>query len=258
MKLKELEWFLQSLDDFESPKIHLEQYSTRPHIAAHLLHAIDTRFDDIRDKLVADLGCGAGILTTGAAVLGAGCVVGFDLDEQALTICRGNLEDNDVENYELVAQNVVEMLKEGSDDDENSDDDSDDNDGDDDVDNVDDENVAVGIENDHESRTSVKRPFHRWSKMFDTVIMNPPFGTKRNAGMDMTFLQTGIALASSAVYSLHKTSTRDHVIRKCKEWKCEVQIVAELRYDLPQTYNFHKKKSVDIQVDFVRVVPPES
>ena len=252
MKLKELEWFLQSLDDFESPKIHLEQYSTRPHIAAHLLHAIDTRFDDIRDKLVADLGCGAGILTTGAAVLGAGCVVGFDVDESALAICRGNLEENEVENFELVAQDVLEIMKESEEDEEDEEEEDSDSDND--------ENQHKDDEADDEG-AKTKENFtnlNRFSKQFDTVIMNPPFGTKRNAGIDMTFLQTAISMATSAVYSLHKTSTRDHIMRKCKEWKCEVQVVAELRYDLPQTYNFHKKKSVDIQVDFIRVVPPSS
>ena len=32
------------------------------------------------------------------------------------------------------------------------------------------------------------------------------------------------------------------------------QVLAELRYDLPSTYKFHKKASVDIEVDFIRFV----
>jgi predicted RNA methylase len=44
---------------------------------------------------------------------------------------------------------------------------------------------------------------------FDTVIMNPPFGTKNNAGIDMLFLRRAIELATGAVYSLHKSSTRE-------------------------------------------------
>ena len=44
--------------------------------------------------------------------------------------------------------------------------------------------------------------------MFDTVIMNPPFGTKHNVGIDMKFLQVGLDLSQDVVYSLHKTSTR--------------------------------------------------
>jgi len=48
----------------------------------------------------------------------------------------------------------------------------------------------------------------KWEKSFDTVVMNPPFGTKHNAGMDMRFLEVALRLANSSVYSLHKTSTR--------------------------------------------------
>lgn len=48
----------------------------------------------------------------------------------------------------------------------------------------------------------------KWCRVFDTVVMNPPFGTKHNAGMDMKFLLAGINIANTAVYSLHKSSTR--------------------------------------------------
>lgn len=47
-----------------------------------------------------------------------------------------------------------------------------------------------------------------WEKKFDTVILNPPFGTKHNAGMDVKFLKAAFLLAKNSVYSLHKTSTR--------------------------------------------------
>ena len=45
-----------------------------------------------------------------------------------------------------------------------------------------------------------------------TVLMNPPFGTKNNAGIDVAFLKAGLSLARSnplrAIYSMHKTSTQ--------------------------------------------------
>lgn len=40
-------------------------------ISATALHTIESRFHDIGDKLVADLGCGSGMLTVGTAMLGA-------------------------------------------------------------------------------------------------------------------------------------------------------------------------------------------
>uniref|UniRef100_B9N7D0 Uncharacterized protein n=1 Tax=Populus trichocarpa TaxID=3694 RepID=B9N7D0_POPTR len=42
----------------------------------------------------------------------------------------------------------------------------------------------------------------------DTVVMNPPFGIRRK-GADIDFLSAALKIAPEAVYSLHKTSTRD-------------------------------------------------
>lgn len=89
----------------------------------------------------------------------------------------------------------------------------------------------------------------KWRKLFDTVIMNPPFGTKNNAGLDMRFLATGVQLARTAVYSLHKTSTRAFIQRKAKEMGAVAEVIATLRYNLESSYKFHKKSSVDIEVD---------
>lgn len=203
MKLKELESHLQEVEEFENPKILLEQYPTRPHIAACMLHTMSATFDDIENKTIADLGCGCGVLSLGSVMLGAGFVTGFDVDSDALDLFAENIADFEMDNLDLI--------------------------------NIDVKNIGEG-----------------WENKFDTVIMNPPFGTKHNKGLDMLFLRTGILLASRAVYSLHKTSTRDHVLKKANEWGVVPQVLAELRYDLPNTYKHHKKTSVDIQVDFIR------
>lgn len=89
----------------------------------------------------------------------------------------------------------------------------------------------------------------KWRKKFDTVLMNPPFGTKHNAGIDIKFLMSAINLAQTAVYSLHKTSTRNYIQKKMKELGLIAEVVATLRYNLDSTYKFHKKSSVDIEVD---------
>lgn len=204
MKLKELEGCLQQVDVFESPKLLLEQYPTRPHIAACMLYTIHNTFGDIEGKVIADLGCGCGVLSIGAAVLGAGLCIGFDIDEDALDIFRTNAEEFELSNVDLVQSDICSL------------------------------------------------PCTSLEKSVDTVIMNPPFGTKHNKGMDMTFLKNALQMARTAVYSLHKTSTREHVQKKAADWKVKMEVVAELRYDLPASYKFHKKKSVDIEVDFIR------
>lgn len=91
-----------------------------------------------------------------------------------------------------------------------------------------------------------------WHKAFDTVLMNPPFGTKKNTGIDMKFLKIAIHLSNNVVYSLHKSSTRDYIQKKTKELKVEGKVIAELRYNLESSLKFHKKTSVDIQVDVWR------
>ncbi|KAM5547642.1 rRNA N6-adenosine-methyltransferase METTL5 [Rosa sericea] len=94
------------------------------------------------------------------------------------------------------------------------------------------------------------------AEVVDTIVMNPPFGTRKK-GADMDFLSVALKVASQAVYSLHKTSTRDHVKRAALQQfnASSAEVICELRYDLPQTYKFHKKREVDIAVDLWRFVP---
>jgi len=203
MKLKELECHLQEVDEFEEPKILLEQYPTRPHIAACMIHTMASTFGDIEDRSILDLGCGSGVLSIGCVMLGAANVLGLDIDPDALDTCQQNLEAFEMDNVDLVNGNVADA-------------------------------------------DQILR------QKFDVVLMNPPFGTKRNKGLDLLFLEKGIKLATRAVYSLHKTSTREHVLKKGEAWGTKPQVLAELRYDLPATYKHHKKASVDIEVDFIR------
>ncbi|TPX36541.1 hypothetical protein SmJEL517_g01391 [Synchytrium microbalum] len=94
----------------------------------------------------------------------------------------------------------------------------------------------------------------RGSLMVDTVIMNPPFGT-RTKGIDVKFLEVAFAIAQSAVYSLHKTSTREFLVKKSKSLGWNANVLAQLRFDIPAMYKHHKKESVDIEVDLIRFSP---
>nr|GMD96525.1 methyltransferase-like protein 5 [Ipomoea batatas] len=93
-------------------------------------------------------------------------------------------------------------------------------------------------------------------QIVDTVVMNPPFGTRKK-GADMDFLFVALKVASQAVYSLHKTTTREHIKRAAlRDYNASsAEVICELRYDVPQLYKFHKKKEVDIAVDLWRFVP---
>ena len=87
----------------------------------------------------------------------------------------------------------------------------------------------------------------RHLSQIDTIVTNPPFGTKHK-GADVLFLETGIRILKrnakgGVMYSLHKSSTRQHLL-KILNSKSNVKatVVAELVYDLKQTCNKKWKK----------------
>ncbi len=70
---------LSGTDGLECPIcINILHYGIRHHPVVFsltvgcMLYTIHNTFDDIQNKLVADLGCGCGVLSVGAAVLDAG------------------------------------------------------------------------------------------------------------------------------------------------------------------------------------------
>ena len=85
-----------------------------------------------------------------------------------------------------------------------------------------------------------------------------PFGTRRK-GADMQFLRAALHVADSAVYSLHKTSTRAHIEKHAMLTlrAAKAEVLAELRYELPRVYAHHRKDVVEIEVDLWRFEPPE-
>ena len=85
---KHLEMALQRIPPHPHPKRWLEQYTTPAPLAAEMLHTA-LLHGDIAGKVVADLGCGTGILAIGAALLGASRVYGVDVDVEALQVAKG-------------------------------------------------------------------------------------------------------------------------------------------------------------------------
>ncbi|CAB3403152.1 unnamed protein product [Caenorhabditis bovis] len=94
--------------------------------------------------------------------------------------------------------------------------------------------------------------------IFDIVVINPPFGTKNNEGIDMKFVRAGLSITKpgGSVYSLHKSSTRKFILQTGRNWENveSAECCAEMVWNLPATYKFHKSKAVDIQVDLIRFI----
>jgi putative methylase len=106
MKLRTLERELGHLRLIGAPDVRLEQYRTPPSLAARLLFHAYMR-GDIAGKRVCDLGCGAGILACGAALLDAAQVRGIDIDPRSIEVAKENAV-NIGKNIEFVVGDVAD------------------------------------------------------------------------------------------------------------------------------------------------------
>jgi len=86
----ELKQLLSKVEDFENPRIKLEQYITPPALAADLVFTAYMQ-GDIENKDVVDLGSGTGILAIGASKV-EGNVTAVEKDEAALDNAEENAE----------------------------------------------------------------------------------------------------------------------------------------------------------------------
>jgi predicted RNA methylase len=254
MKLKELNSALSSVRPFDTSlqKVELEQYPTGAHLASRLVFTAATSFDDVEDRVVVDLGTGTGMLGIGCVMMGASRVVGIDADPDALAVAQANIDDIGVdEEMELLLADVGSLpLRRRRRKQQQQQ-----------------QQQQSGTSGEEEGIGRVgggggggggdggdSDDVEPW---VDTVVMNPPFGT-RNKGVDVLFLEQALSLRPRAIYSLHKTSTREFLLNKARsEWGLHAEVLAEMRFDVPNMYKFHKKKSKDIAVDFLRFEVPD-
>ena len=87
---KQLEVKLSKLEQQEGSDAFLEQYQTPSDIAASVLWTAYMN-QDIKNRVVADLGCGNGILGIGALLLGAKKVFFVDIDKKAILTAKRNV-----------------------------------------------------------------------------------------------------------------------------------------------------------------------
>lgn len=93
MRRWEIEAALQRVPQFSRPDVGLEQYATGADVAAEMLSAA-AETGDIEGQLVADLGCGTGMLSRAAVLHGASFVVALDVDtDNATTLLDDVLVD---------------------------------------------------------------------------------------------------------------------------------------------------------------------
>jgi putative methylase len=87
---------------------------------------------------------------------------------------------------------------------------------------------------------------------YDTVIMNPPYGT-RSPHLDVQFLERAFELAP-VLYSIHKSSTRDFLRRAIERKNRRVDAVRSMSLEIPHLFPFHQKKWENVEVDLYRIL----
>lgn len=87
---------------------------------------------------------------------------------------------------------------------------------------------------------------------FDTVLMNPPFGTRRRH-QDARFLAEALALAGS-IYSMHKSSTRRFIMDFVRRRGGRVSWIFQVSLEIPRMFSFHERSRMIVDIDLYRIV----
>jgi len=88
---------------------------------------------------------------------------------------------------------------------------------------------------------------------FDTALQNPPFGVQRK-GADRLFIRKALE-AADVVYSLHKAGQKNRAFIKrfAKENGGRVTDLFQLKFKIPWTFSFHRKRFQTVIVDLYRM-----
>ena len=89
-------------------------FGTGTHPTTQLcLELLEAAVEKVRPERVMDIGCGSGILSIAALKLGAGQVLGLDIDPQSVKNSRENAELNSIGEELLLGQGSVAEVREG-------------------------------------------------------------------------------------------------------------------------------------------------
>ena len=227
-KFKKFVSFLSQIDEFESPKIELEQYCTPVDITAGLFEILEINDSAISGKVFGDFCCGTAMYSIAASYFEPSKIVSVDIDTDALEIARANIEHYELtEQIQVFQGDLIESLFEPK------------------------------------KGESIEKPekISDLYEYFDTIIMNPPFGTKNNEGVDMKLLNCCVNALKpgGTLYSLHKESTSKFITKYVEQNhpNCKIELLSKIEFDLPNTYKFHKKKNAVTEVVLIKVTKNE-
>jgi putative methylase len=85
----------------------------------------------------------------------------------------------------------------------------------------------------------------------NTVIMNPPFGT-RQPHADIKFLNLALEIGE-VVYSIHKSSTRRFLSQWIQNRGYEASEILTSKMEIPHQFTFHRKERRFVEVCVIRI-----
>ena len=86
---------------------------------------------------------------------------------------------------------------------------------------------------------------------FNTVLMNPPFGTKRRHN-DVRFLRVALDLGE-IIYSIHKATTMSFISRWLKEKNVTSESIIKTEMPIEHQFAFHRKRRYFVEVEVIRI-----
>jgi putative methylase len=91
----------------------------------------------------------------------------------------------------------------------------------------------------------------KFSSKVDTVVMNPPFGTKvKNA--DKLFLEKAFVVGK-VIYSIHKITSKKFISSISSDFGFKVDYLVERDFKIGRTAKFHKKPTYVVKVGVWRL-----
>lgn len=99
----------------------------------------------------------------------------------------------------------------------------------------------------------VEQDIKNFSEKADTVVQNPPFGIQKKHA-DRIFLRKAMECANS-VYSLHRSysKSREFIRKYVENLGGQVVGIEKLSFRMPHTFTFHKRPSIEFDVDLFSI-----
>ena len=109
---------------------------------------------------------------------------------------------------------------------------------------IDEEAIIIAREYSKRENLDIKwvtKPIEAIEEEFDTVIMNPPFGSQR-PGADRIFLQKAMSIAKN-IWTIHLSETRKFIEKTVENNNCQIIELYGFDYPLKKSMPFHSKVS---------------